>query len=235
MGGRSLVKNFNGTDDHQPQVSVIVAAYNQEKYIGRCMRSLLKQSLPQKSYEIIVVDDGSIDKTNFALNLFSDGFGSPVRVITNAKNLGLPAALNIGILAARAPLIVRVDSDDFVNENFLNFLFQYMLQNPDCSAVACDYLLTDDSENIIKRQNCDEDPIACGIMFKSSALHKIGLYNEEFRFLEEKELRVRFEKKFKVERLAIPLYRYRRHANNHTNNVQQMQQFAKKLRNKVNS
>ena len=48
-----------------PMVSVIVAAYNQEVYIGRCMRSLLNQTLSQDKYEIIVVDDGSDD--NFEL------------------------------------------------------------------------------------------------------------------------------------------------------------------------
>ena len=44
-------------------ISVIVAAYNQEKFIGRCLRSLLDQTLPHKQYEIIVIDDGSLDQS----------------------------------------------------------------------------------------------------------------------------------------------------------------------------
>ena len=53
------------------QLTVIVAAYNQEDYIGRCLRSLLAQSMPHKDYQIIVVDDGSTDKTPIlCLNLF---------------------------------------------------------------------------------------------------------------------------------------------------------------------
>ncbi len=45
------------------KVSVIVAVYNQEQFIGRCLRSLLHQTMPQEHYEIIVINDGSTDKT----------------------------------------------------------------------------------------------------------------------------------------------------------------------------
>ena len=45
------------------RISVIVSVYNQEKYIGRCLRSLLSQTIPMKDYEIIIIDDGSIDNT----------------------------------------------------------------------------------------------------------------------------------------------------------------------------
>ena len=46
------------------KISVIIAAYNADKYIGRCLRSLINQSLEKKYYEIIVVNDGSTDKTS---------------------------------------------------------------------------------------------------------------------------------------------------------------------------
>ena len=53
-----------------PKISIIVPAYNQEKYIGRCIRSLLSQSLSKNKFEIIVINDGSKDKTEQALKLF---------------------------------------------------------------------------------------------------------------------------------------------------------------------
>lgn len=67
---------------------MIVAAYNQEKFIGRCLRSLLHQTIPHENYEIIVVNDGSTDRTPYALELFHDA----IRPITNETNLGLPAS-----------------------------------------------------------------------------------------------------------------------------------------------
>jgi glycosyltransferase involved in cell wall biosynthesis len=220
---------MNSTTLNDPKVSVIVAAYNQERFIGRCLRSLLHQTPPASGYEIIVVDDGSTDRTAFALSLFTDRFDSPVQVISNERNLGLPASLNRGIRAARAPFVVRVDSDDFVNANFVNFLSYYLDVNPHVDAVACDYLLLDDKEQIIERCNCSEKPIACGIMFRKQQLIDIGLYDENFRCHEERELRIRFEKKHNIHRLELPLYRYRRHEKNMTNNAGEMQRHNQLL------
>jgi glycosyltransferase involved in cell wall biosynthesis len=196
-----------------PIVSVIVATYNQEKFIGRCLRSLLHQTLPQESYEIIVVDDGSTDRTPYALELFHDA----IVTITNEKNLGLPASINRGIIAARAPYIIRVDSDDYVNNNFLNFLYLFLDQNPSLDAVACDYWLSSDDEDWLERVDCSQRPIACGIMFRKHQLIEIGMYDESFRCHEDQDLKIRFEKKYSISRLEIPLYRYRRHENNLTN------------------
>lgn len=212
-----------------PKISVIVAAYNQEKFIGRCLRSLLQQSVTHADYEIIVVNDGSTDRTDYALTLFTDPQNSMVKVITNEINKGLPASLNIGILAANADYIVRVDSDDFVNVNFLNFLLYYLETNPEADAVACDYLLLDDEERVLERCNCSEKPIACGIMFRKSHLLEIGLYDEDFQRHEERELRIRFEKKYTINRIELPLYRYRMHENNITKDRDQMDHNLQKL------
>lgn len=213
----------------QFKVSVIVAAYNQERFIGRCLRSLLHQNLPHTEYEIIVVNDGSTDRTAYALSQFCDPQDSLVRVLANKTNQGLPAALNKGIRSARAPFIVRVDSDDFVNVNFLSFLLGYLETNEKADAVACDYLVLDDKEKVLSRENCQKKPIACGIMFRKAQLMKIGLHDEKFLLHEERDLRFRFEKKYKVFRLEIPLYRYRRHDGNLTSDGARMAHFEKKL------
>ena len=208
-----------------PMVSVIVAAYNQEKYIGRCLRSLLDQTLSKEDYEIIVVNDGSTDKTSYALELFQEA----ISIITNKQNQGLPASVNAGILAANAPYIVRVDADDYVNRNFLNFLYFFLDQNLRMDAVACDYWLVNDAEDWLERMNCDSHPIACGVMFRREQLLEIGMYDEAFRCHEDIELRLRFEKKFQVHRLELPLYRYRRHNNNLTNNLDTMEVYRQNL------
>ena len=216
----------------KPLVSIIVSAYNQERFIGRCLRSLLHQTIPHNNYEIIVVNDGSTDKTAYALELFCDPKNSVIRVINNEKNLGLPASLNRGIRAARAEYLVRVDADDFVNMNFLNFLYSYLETNSYVDAVACDYLLLNDQEEVLDRVNCMEAPIACGIMFRKKQIEEIGLYDESFLFHEEQELRIRFEKKYRIHRLELPLYRYRKHEGNMTNNQKAMKFHHKRLINK---
>lgn len=208
-----------------PLVSVIVAAYNQEKFIGRCLRSLLHQTMPNDNYEIIVVNDGSTDRTAYALELFHDA----IFPLSNEHNIGLPASLNRAIDHARGEYIVRVDSDDYVNANFLNFLHFYLDQNTYVDAVACDYLLVNDAEEVIERANCMEKPIACGIMFRKQQIIDLGLYDKNFRCHEDQDLRIRFLKSHNLHRLELPLYRYRRHESNITNNLDAMEHHKQNL------
>jgi len=184
--------------------------------------------MDRKDYEIIVINDGSRDKSNYVLNLYKD----EIELIVNEKNEGLPAALNRGIKSSRAKHVVRVDADDYVNEYFLFLLYEFLEQNKYMNAVACDYFIVDDQEQVIERKNCIENPIGCGIIFKSSHLFEIGLYDEDFLLQEERELRYRFENKYLINRLELPLYRYRRHENNITSDHKALVRYEQKLKTK---
>ncbi|MBJ7397603.1 MAG: hypothetical protein RL353_357 [Actinomycetota bacterium] len=209
----------------QPVISVIVAAHNQERYISRCLRSLLAQSIAREKFEIVVINDGSTDHTPSVLEEFAD----EIVLITNESNIGLPASLNKAIRRARAPYVVRVDADDYVNNEFLHLLHGFLRENKYMDAVACDYLLVDEQEEVLARNNCLTDPIACGIMFRTEQLIDIGLYDESFLLHEETDLRMRFLKKHTIHRLELPLYRYRRHANNSTNDAAAMEHHRQRI------
>ena len=196
------------------KITVIIPVYNREKYISRCLRSLLNQNLEKNFFEIIVINDGSTDKTKFVLDMYKED----ITILNNKKNSGLPKSLNKGIKKSRSTYITRVDSDDYVNENFLKFLYLFLEENRDIDAVSCDYLLVDDKEIVLSREDCLKKPIACGIMFRSKDLENIGLYDEDLILHEEKDLRSRFLKKYKIFQVKLPLYRYRRHDQNITNN-----------------
>ena len=208
-----------------PKVSVIVPVHNQEKYIGRCLRSLLAQNYPRDSFEIVVIDDGSHDRTPYALELFKGA----ITLMRNDSKLGLPVSLNRGIRATTASYVVRVDSDDYVNANFLTLLNLFLSNNLYMDAVACDYLMVDDREEVLARKNCLEEPIGCGIMFRTEQLIDIGLYDESFLLHEERDLRIRFLQKYNINRLELPLYRYRRHEANATNDAAAMAYHMKNL------
>lgn len=206
-------------------VSVIVAAHNEERFIGRCIRSLLAQRFSRDKYEVVVVNDGSSDRTSSILA----SFGNDIRVVTNETNIGLPASINRAIHTIHSKYLVRVDADDYVNESFLDVLYMFLAENPDLDAVSCDYLLVDDREEVLGRRNCMDEPIACGIMFRTDQLLDIGLYDETFRLHEDRDLRVRFLEKHAIERIPLPLYRYRRHADNITNDAAAMEHHYKRL------
>jgi len=210
------------------KVSVIIPAYRAVKYIERCLRSLEEQTISPEHFEIIVVIDGP-DKL---LNEIIIKKFPRVMTITHEKNLGLPSALNTGLLKAKGRYVVRVDSDDYVESCYLDFLIYAIESNSDYEAVACDYIEVDRKERQIKRSNSIEEPIGCAIIFSRQALLEIGLYNTEFSLREEEELMKRFlAAGYKRMHLPLPLYRYRKHSENITNNSEDMAYFKKKLSN----
>ena len=189
------------------KVSILITNYNYSRYINRCIRSCLNQNFNPDEYEIIIIDDKSDDDSCFKLNYWNNK--ENIRVIFNEENLGLGHSCNKGLFECRSPYVVRVDADDYINENFLLFLYNYAQLNKSY-AVACDYIEVDFNENIIARRDPQTEPIACGILFILDCLDFIGSYSNE-RLGEEVELRSRFDKHFEVEYLNIPLYRYMKH------------------------
>ena len=90
-----------------PTISVLMPAYNAEKYIGEAIQSVLNQTF--KDFELIVINDGSTDRTEEIILSFSD---SRIRYFKNEKNLKLIATLNRGIDLVLGKYIARIDADD---------------------------------------------------------------------------------------------------------------------------
>src|SRR5207247_4110126 len=82
-------------------------------------------------------------------------------------------------------------------------------------------------------KNCDEEPIGCGIMFRIEHLIELGLYDESLRLHEDQDLRIRFLKRFSIYRVPLPLYRYRRHDDNMTNDHESVAHYRERLREKL--
>ena len=208
-----------------PQISIVIPAHNEELHIGRAIRSVLNQDFPSGEFEVIVVNDASNDRTDYALNLFKD----EITVLNNDEKLGLPGSLNRAIKRARGKCIVRVDADDYVSSDYLSIMQRFLEENTYMDAVACDYLLVDDTEKLIERVNCMERPIGCGIMFRSDQLIDIGLYDDKLLMHEDQDFRIRFLARYCIHRIELPLYRYRRHADNMTNNTEMSDHYEKSL------
>ena len=99
-------------------------------------------------------------------------------------------------------------------------------------AVSCDYLLVDDKEKVIGREDSAKKPIGCAIMFRTDQLIDLGMYDKSFHVHEDKDLRYRFLKKYKITRIPLALYRYRKHQKNITNNAKNMRKHLKKFKKK---
>ena len=207
--------------------SIIVAAYNEEKNIERCLRSLINQTISNNKYEILVINDGSTDRT---VQIIQEKYGAKVKIFSNPENKGLPYSINQGIRYANSRYFVRVDADDYVDPHFVEFLSYAIEQNPKYQAVACDYILVDAFEQHLQHMDSATAPIACGIIFNRQVIIDIGLYNETFLACEELELMQRFQASgCKILNLHLPLYRYKKHADRITDNSVLMATFKDKL------
>jgi len=108
-----------------PAVSVIVPAYNTEKYIADCLNSLLAQTF--QNFEIICIDDGSTDNS---LSLFNEYAQRDPRIkVISQKNQGVVAARNNAIAAARGEYILPLDSDDMIALNGIEVLYDFITRH----------------------------------------------------------------------------------------------------------
>lgn len=212
------------------QVSVIITCHNYARYLSRAIRSALNQTINSKEYEVIVVDDGSTDETPKVMKTYS----GRIKPVVLKKNVGLAAARNEGIKSALGRFVVNLDADDYMDENLLQTEMMFLNSNASWDAVSCDYYVVDDDENHIERISGSEKPIACGVMFRTDLLFEIGLYDENFKMREEEDLRIRFEKSHNIRNIELPLYRYRKHDKNMTNNKKDMAKYKKILTTKHN-
>ncbi|MBD3166981.1 glycosyltransferase [bacterium] len=119
-----IMCNVSGIADTQPDVSVIIPLYNKEKYIVATLRSVLQQT--QVDFEVIVVDDGSTDRSFEKIQPYLDHI-----VFIHQENQGPSSARNRGILEARGEWIAFMDGDDLWRQGKLKTQVQFLRENPD--------------------------------------------------------------------------------------------------------
>ncbi len=109
-----------------PILSIIIPVYNVEKYISKCLNSILKQ---EGDYEIIVVDDGSPDYSGLICDEIAM---SDARVnVYHKENGGVSTARNFGLSVARGKFVTFVDSDDYVSSNYIASIMEYIKHDYD--------------------------------------------------------------------------------------------------------
>ena len=123
------------------KISIIVPVYNTEKYLSKCLNSLIKQTY--KDIEIIVVNDGSKDKS---LEIAKKIAKQDNRIkVFNKENGGLSSARNFGIEKASGEYIGFVDSDDYIKENMFEILYN-MIKEANAKIAICGWYLVEDNQ-----------------------------------------------------------------------------------------
>lgn len=115
--------------------SIIVPVYNVEKYLDKCLASILRQTF--KNFECIIIDDGSPDNSNAIIDKYVK-LDQCFKVI-HQKNMGLSAARNAGLDIAKGEYVVFVDSDDYIADDYLE-KFALKIADTDADIVICGFI-----------------------------------------------------------------------------------------------
>ena len=114
-------------------LSIVVPAYNVEKYIERCLDSIVNQSSHSADYEVIIINDGSTDNTLDVIKRYEKNYSHIILI--NRQNQGLSVARNNGMKEAKGDYVWFVDSDDWINEDAINEIRKAASSHPDVIAL----------------------------------------------------------------------------------------------------
>lgn len=218
-----------------PKVSVVMPAYNAEKYIREAIDSVLAQTFTD--FEFIILDDGSTDATAAIIQSYED---DRIRFCPNERNMGVAATLNRGLKLAQGEYIARMDADDVSFPERFEKQITCLDLNRDIAVLGtgiesfCDagmlsvYLCSCEPEKL------KEDLFfSCGIahpsvMMRRDAILALGGYDETYNGLEDYELWFRVAERYEISTLPEVLFRYRMHGGQVTKNPSP--QFMERIR-----
>jgi len=204
-------------DINHPKITVLMPAYNAERYIAAAISSVLKQSFTD--FELLIVNDGSTDNTARIIKSFKD----PRIVLVEHENKGIAEALNTGLIYSRAPYIARFDADDICYPDRLKTQYDFITAHPEYSIIgsAADYM--DAHENYIFTQH----PVAhlneeiqdlsyticpfihSSVFYKKDIIIRNGGYNQHAYTYEDHFLWMNILKNAKACNLSQPLLKVR--------------------------
>ncbi len=166
------------------KLSIIIPVYNVEKYVAKCIESCINQNFSSVDYEIIIINDGSTDKSLEIVNVIAEKQDNIT--VFSQKNRGLSLARNKGLELAQGEYIWFIDSDDWIEANCLASIIETLI---DVDVLAMGYVEAYDdttknnivfSSNILGNTGID--------LLRSSYIIPAQFYIYSFKFLKENNL-----------------------------------------------
>ena len=194
--------------------------YNCEKYVSQSIKSVLEQTYD--NFELIIIDDGSTDKSLDIIKSFND---PRINLEINKTNLGLQKTLNLGLKLSRGEYIARIDADDeWGDKNKLRLQIDYMTNHKDCAVIGTGVIVMNEfgieksrtlhlsSDSEIKNDILCRSNFAHGsVLIKKNRLIEAGGYSEssKYKHIEDYELWLRLGRTGSFANLNIYGLKYR--------------------------
>lgn len=203
------------------KVSILLPVYNDEEFISKSVTSVLKSTY--KNFELIIINDGSIDKSLEIINDFKD----PRIKLYDKQNSGLIESLNYGLTKCNSEIIMRMDGDDEISENKIEIQLKSFL-NSDSVLHGTGAKIIDNSSRVLQEISVNEDHkdiinnlrtlntsmIHPSIMFYKDIILKSGGYDSKFEVAEDYELYYRISRIGKLTNIDLPLLMLRKNEHN---------------------
>lgn len=231
-----------------PKVSVIIPVYNGEKYISLAIDSVFNQTY--KNIEIIVVDDGSTDRTAEIIQSYqqkNELSGRVKLIYIYQQNQGCAAARNHGIANSNGEYIAFLDYDDLWLPEKIDLQVKYMLDHSEIGMVHSNNWAIDGDGNIISGTNrpkgaqgkCFKEIFiqnsisVLTVVIRKKCIEKIGFFDESLRYVEDRDLWLRLAREFPIGYIDQKLGFYRLHSSNMTTNIIQHLKYREKMFDKI--
>ena len=203
----------------RPKVTVYIACHDYGRFLSQALESVAAQTF--RDWELVVIDDASADETRVIAEAFAGRFPDRVRVLRHEQPLGLRSCANAALEAAHGDYIVRLDADDFLDENALLVLAHFLDEHPDIGLVFPNYTYVDEHGTILgteyrKKIGTEAKlldlPVhgAC-TMVRKRVLKSIGGYDERFDAQDGHELWLKVLHRYGAGNVSTPLFYYRQH------------------------
>jgi len=220
-------------------VTVYITNFNYDQYIKEAYDSLIHQTF--KDIEIIIIDDGSTDNSKEIIQEIQKQ-NKDVKVIFQ-QNKGLNKTNNVAISASNGKYIMRLDADDILVENAIEKMVTILENDDSIGLVFPDYYLMDTNghkysahqrHNFSTEVSLYDKPAhgAC-TMIRMENLKQVGGYDEDFDCQDGYELWTKFIYQFKIVNINEPLFYYRKHSSNLTNNEKKILSTRARINQKV--
>jgi glycosyltransferase involved in cell wall biosynthesis len=243
--GKSLLVLTVGSEIKDPEVSVIMALYNEERFVAQAIASVLNQTYA--SFELVIVDDKSKDRSlEIARRYEVDG---RVRILTNSENRGVSYARNKGIKQSKGRLIAFLDSDDVYRKDKLELQIHEISREGSYKdeVVYTNYYKFDEEGRITTPKKLDStsintkvtvsalirevvDPMFATLLCLKDALLEVGLFDETLRIREDYELMLRLARIRFFVGILEPLYGYRMVRSSMMHSAPKRESYRVKLR-----
>ncbi len=203
-----------------PGVSVVIPVYNSERHVGEAIESILAQTFTD--FELILIDDGSTDRSHEVMRSYRD---PRIRLVRNDSNLGIPKTRNEGVFLAEGDYLAFLDHDDYAYPRRLEKQVAFLERRPDCAAVGSWAVWVYENGRPsakVKKRPVSPDDISSLLLFRSGVQNSSSVmrtsvlrdlrYREEDDVIEDHELWVRMAARHRLANLPEILVRHRKHA-----------------------